>query len=750
MVQYIVPTCRSYYDVVYLEKTGKIRRYLDSRFPIRYSGTSFRIRPFEINCSKAKQKIALIPRQLYTLLPDPEQQQSSYPRPASRNNSTVSKRARQHLLRTAATAISQLRLEEKMEETNTSDGKLLASPPAVSFSASALTSPPPTEATKIKTPNSAAMNQSASGNSRSRLSSAFTPFQPIMTPGFTPRGSQAGAVLLSPGRTITESLNALASSTAKQLEVIWDEVGYNPQERASQLSDLLVKFRDQCEQKISEEHTVAETFRQTIAEAKDELKTLGEALKATVDPNLVGDSSGQTLTDELSNLQDSLEILRQEAAVAREDLDQSLNFLEESYRALGLELEEKWKDTESDLTVHRREAFHTKIAETKEEVATRTAAVVQLLRDCQHLMNDLGIDGENSSLALDKQIAGSLVRSKDSSFMMASKFESETCTGIGSKALEELTNRASELSNEKRKRKTMLQEMGAEIAILWEQLRVPEDEQRIFTDSVKGLGMDTIEKGQEELQRLKSLKANMLGNLIDEARQTIRDLWEETNATDTMRHAFKAIDVHDENLFDDALLEQHDEYIQELQERLEQMKPIVRLIERREDILRQRMEYEELQKDSDRLKQRGAAMARQLMEEEKMARRIKKDLPRLTKNLEEKLSEWHDATGEDFRYQGKVYSDVMAQQEKEWAQYKANEMQMKLKKKQEEQQLEENKFLGKSAPSKKKSAPLRPLGEANRITTNNEISSSRMRSQPSNEALKSTRASEAANDQLTT
>ena len=98
-----------------------------------------------------------------------------------------------------------------------------------------------------------------------------------MTPGFTPRGSQAGMVLLSPGRTITESLNALASSTAQQLEEIWDEVGYTPQERASQLSDLMIKFRDQCEQKISEEQTVAETFRQTIAESKEELKALGVA-----------------------------------------------------------------------------------------------------------------------------------------------------------------------------------------------------------------------------------------------------------------------------------------------------------------------------------------------------------------------------------------------------------------------------------------------------------------------------------------
>jgi protein regulator of cytokinesis 1 len=555
-----------------------------------------------------------------------------------------------------------------------------------------------------------------------------------MTPGFTPRGSQAGMVLLSPGRTLTESLNGLASTTAQQLEEIWDEVGYTPQERASQLSDLLVKFRDQCEQKISEEHTVAETFRQTIAESKEELKGLGEALKTPVDQKLLRENSGQTLTDELSNLQDSLEILRADAAVAKEDLQQCLEFLEESHEALGRPIDEKWKDIESDLTIRRREEFHRKVEEMKEEIGTRTGAVIQLLRDCQHLMNDLGIECESSESGLDRRIAGSLVRSKDSSFIMASKFETETCTGIGSKALEDLTNRASELSLEKRQRKTMLQDMGAEIAILWEQLRIPEKEQRVFTDSVKGLGMDTIQKGQDELHRLKALKANMMGNLIDEARQSIRDLWEQTNASESLRREFTAINIEDEQLFNDELLEQHDVYVQELQERLEQMKPIVRLIERRDDILRERLEYDELQKDSDRLKQRGAAMARQLMEEEKMARRIKKDLPKVTLQLQEKLVEWLEWTGEDFKHNGRVYSEVMVEQENEWVQYKTSEMQMKLKKKQEEHQSEENKYMVKANPSKRKPSSMRPLGDSNRMGQNDhDRPSSRMRGRNTNE-----------------
>jgi protein regulator of cytokinesis 1 len=509
-------------------------------------------------------------------------------------------------------------------------------------------------------------------------------------------------------------LNALASSTAHQLEEIWDEVGYNPQERASQLSDLLVNFRDQCEQKISEEQGVAETFHQTIAEAKEEMRTLGEALKAMIDPKMLRDNTGQTLTDELSNLETTLESLRADASAAKADLQECQEYLMESHQASGRELDEKWKDIESDLTAGRREEFHRKVEEMKEEVTTRTGAVIQLLRDCQHMMNGLGVDGQNSGSSFDRKIAGSLVRSKDSSFIMASKFETEACTGISSKALDALTNRASELSGEKRRRKSLLQEMGAEIAVLWEQLRIPDDEQREFTESVKGLGMDTIEKGKSELQRLKTLKNTMLGNLVAEARETIYGLWEETNATAAVMAGFDEMSVDDEDMYDDILLDKHDDYIRVLQTRLEQMKPIMRIIERRGDILCERMEYEELQKDSDRLKQRGAAMAKQLMEEEKMARRIKKELPKLTKLLQEKLAEWRDGHGEDFQYRGEVYVDAMARQAEEWVQYKSSEMQQKLKKKQEEQDLEENKYLGKVGLGKKKQMPSRPLGDSNR------------------------------------
>jgi Ase1/PRC1/MAP65 family protein len=505
----------------------------------------------------------------------------------------------------------------------------------------------------------------------------------------------------------------LAASTAQQLEEVWDEVGYNPEERASQLSDLLVKFRDLCDTKIAEERGVAETFRQTIADAKEELKRTGKALKSLVDPDLLKEGSNMTLTDKLDTLEAALEGLRSSAVAARTDLQETRDQLIEAHEALGLDMDPNYREIESDLTIERREVFHRKLDEMKDELKTRTSAVIQLIRDCQHLMRDLRIDAtEEGATEMDKRIAGSLIRSKDGSFMMASKFQTDSCTGISSKALDELTSRVTELNAEKRHRRIRLEEMGVEISTLWEKLHVPEEEQRAFTDSVVGLSKDTIEKGENELKRLHALKNAMLGKLVLDARDMIVELWEETNTTEEQKKAFEPMYVKNEESFDDELLERHEEYVSVLQERLEQMKPILRVIERREEIIKERMEYEELQKDSERLKQRGAALTKQLMREEKMAKRIKHELPKLTMTLDDKLKEWRREHGEHFQIHGESYLEVMKRHDEEWQHYKENEQHLKLQKKQEERAQVEQRFAHGKSSFRPLAGKKKPLGDA--------------------------------------
>jgi len=506
----------------------------------------------------------------------------------------------------------------------------------------------------------------------------------MMTPKFaeSPIPNDNSMMLVPPSQTISESLTGLAHSTSKELEEVWDLIGLSPEERADQLTDLLSSFRSVCENKISAEREVADNYKSMIVDYKNEIAATSKALKIPVDEKLLKEDTNQTMQDEVYTLELALEEIRNEAEVARTELIACRDELVENHEALGISIDAEWKDVESDLTTPRVRRFQEKSAEMKGVVATRSSAVVQLIRDSQELIDVMRIDPKDN--LLDRKIMVSLVKDDNGDIKILSKFETDDCTGISAKTLKALTDRLGELHSEKRRRKAKLAEMGDVIGGLWEKLHVPKQEQEAFAQSIDGLGLDTLAKGEAELKRLFALKEGMMGGLIEEARSRIHSLWDETNATEAQKATFQSITITDDSLFNDELLTDHENYIKILEQRLDQMRPIIDVIEKRESIVQERMQYEEFLKDPTRLQQRGAALTRQLMKEEKMSRRIKRDLPKYTDHLNRKLHDWSIEHDEPFMYNGEDYMAVMKRQEEEWQDYKENQAQMKRQKKQEE------------------------------------------------------------------
>lgn len=525
---------------------------------------------------------------------------------------------------------------------------------------------------------------------------------------------------------LQDSVFELLSSTVRQLEDVWDQVGCSTDERTSQLQQMYSKINSVCSDTIQEELLVAEQFKKSIHEAREEFQRLCSALN--IDEYNEYDSNDSCLEEELTALETKLEKLRIAAKVATEQLQnirEQLIFYYQALNGTDPPVETWWLDVESDLTESRCERFHKELAVMKDLIQSRSVEAVKLLCECQHLLRELKlIDktvGDDSSTTsefpssgLDLKIMTSLRRVSTSSSSLSTEkvkytsesmvskqslsisknaseyeiqsiIETETCTGISSAILEQLTDRLTELNGEKRRRKQRLGELGSEIAFLWERLHVSEEDQEAFRGTVQGIGLDTIRKGEQELERLHTLKDGMMGKLIKDARLTIEKLWTETSTSEAKRRAFKAFYEKEEDgiPFSDDLLLQHEEYIQELESRLELMLPLLKLIAKREEIILERMQYENFQKDPDRLQQRGAALTKQLMMEEKMAKRIKKDLPKLTEMLEKKCREWKQEQGEPLLYKGVPYSDTMKKQEEEWRDYKDEEANDKLRRKQE-------------------------------------------------------------------
>jgi protein regulator of cytokinesis 1 len=504
--------------------------------------------------------------------------------------------------------------------------------------------------------------------------------------------------------------------------------------------------------KVQEEEALREQFKKEISEARKEWTEICAALRLINEEDPVAKlkrdpstrdleedgSSGVSLQWEYEAMMERLETLRSIKHSAVSDMQASQSRIFKAFAALnGISIQEasqanemqSYLDMEMNLTHERREEFRIKAQEYDESVWTRTRAVVSLVLDCQTMIHELEIvppteevsfgrsdddfkimnslqpiddvsqtAGGNAQELLQQHrpgggTQGKAGRGNSNNYTIVDVFESSTCIGIGNSALDRLTSRIAELNGEKRRRRAKLGEMGSIISTLWTMLRISPDEQKAFTMSIRGLGLDTIRKGEAEIARLEEIKGVMIGKLVREQRSIIEELWEKTNSSANERASFNAYyQIQDDDQLTSDILVKHEDYAATLEAKLQKMQPILNLIAKREAILEERIELDLLQKDPDRLKGRGAT--KQLMKEEKMSRRVMKELPKITSILEETLRQWYaenkssdgvsDPDMGHFMYNGSPYLQTMHLQEEEWRTRKERNDEERQRKRQEE------------------------------------------------------------------
>lgn len=95
---------------------------------------------------------------------------------------------------------------------------------------------------------------------------------------------------------LSNYLTEVANSAMRELEEVWDEVGFhNPEDRSRLIAEILVDFKSLCGKKIQVERNVADQFRASIASAKEELRDLSRALKCDIDPALLEEVSDNSM-----------------------------------------------------------------------------------------------------------------------------------------------------------------------------------------------------------------------------------------------------------------------------------------------------------------------------------------------------------------------------------------------------------------------------------------------------------------------
>ena len=262
--------------------------------------------------------------------------------------------------------------------------------------------------------------------------------------------------------------------------------------------------------------------------------------------------------------------------------------------------------------------------------AERHAAVAALCDETNALWAELG--ASSSAAAAPRDETDALVARGDVAAL-----------GWTTATIALLTQRCATLQAEKAAREERIMVIGQHITALWKRLATPEAEQTAFLERHAGIGDDVIEACEAYLATKKAEFEARLVDLVAQARATISGLWDELRLGAMQREEAFAGFFTPPSGFSDDLFASHEAYIVTASAQLEEARPILRAIEKRTAILGERAEYEALMADPQRLLAKGSSSAR--LREEKLERRVKKELPAVTKKLRAQVAEWVAAHG---------------------------------------------------------------------------------------------------------
>jgi protein regulator of cytokinesis 1 len=185
-----------------------------------------------------------------------------------------------------------------------------------------------------------------------------------------------------------------------------------------------------------------------------------------------------------------------------------------------------------------------------------------------------------------------------------------------------------------------------------------------FAINEAGLGNKEIEACQSELAKLITLKKERVRPMIENERSAILDLWRKLYFSEEQKAAFEAFYVN-EDMFNEEILEKHEEYNKELTEQWKEQEPIMLKIEKREKILTYPAKLKEplkTRKDIDESTGKSytsGAISKLNKKRAGMTQMVKKVLPKIETELVELLANWKHKYGTDIMIEGDVYLETI-------------------------------------------------------------------------------------------
>jgi Ase1/PRC1/MAP65 family protein len=239
--------------------------------------------------------------------------------------------------------------------------------------------------------------------------------------------------------------------------------------------------------------------------------------------------------------------------------------------------------------------------------------------------------------------------------------ESPEQLGLHQADLDRLRSKHDKLIEEKRSREKRIKELKITVEGLWNRLGVEEPDRRAFLAANRGCGLRTINEFEDELTRLNELKRQNLHLFVEDARVRLQDLWDALYFSEEEMLDFTPAFS---DVYSDALLSAHEAEIERLQALQAQRAPILAVVDKHRSLINDRETLAASANDASRLMGRGTKGEKRdptrLLREEKMRKRIAKELPKVTVELQKTLERYEDEYGRPFLVHGERYLDQIA------------------------------------------------------------------------------------------
>jgi protein regulator of cytokinesis 1 len=225
--------------------------------------------------------------------------------------------------------------------------------------------------------------------------------------------------------------------------------------------------------------------------------------------------------------------------------------------------------------------------------------------------------------------------------------------------MERLKTLLQDLIDEKEKRTNRINALSKTISVLWGKLSEEDTYIDDFERMNRGLSLDVLEAFERENERLQKKKREHINVFIEDARETLHELWRQLYFSEDDINQFTPAFV---DIYTDASLEAHEAEIVRLEKLIQERAPILNLIQAFQDLLDEEKQLNSSVQDTSRLLTRGSGSAKRdptrLLREEKMRKRLSKRKPIVLKELKDALDEWESHTCNPFLINGQNFYDL--------------------------------------------------------------------------------------------